>query len=77
MEWLGVRKEDGLICPFINFKDLSVSLVITGGDCASLSPDLSWEKYIDGTTFPCDFDGFKSACEWFDKQRLILAEKLL
>ena len=74
--WLS-GKEEGLICLFINFKNLFVSLVITGDDCASISPELSWENHFDETTFPCDFDGFRNACEWIDRERIELVENLL
>lgn len=70
-------REMVLIRLFINFKDLSVSLVITGDDYLFISLELSWENHFDETTFPCDFNGFKNACEWIDQKRIELAESLL
>lgn len=45
-----------------------------------LDCDCRWSNEtpcIGRTQFPCTWEGFEQACEWIDKQRLYLVQKLL
>ena len=66
-----IRFDEGHVIRLINMLSLTILPVV---NTMKLQAKTSWGKK---EYFAYSFDGFKLACEWFDKQRLILVEKLL